>query len=106
LPEKFTPVFLKGNHEELLLKAITDKDDEDKLKAFSTWCFNGGRNTIHSYDKDVSDEDVKYIFPKEHLDFFENLRLSFELGGYFFCHAGVYPDVALDQQLSTHVKLI
>ncbi|MEE9338286.1 MAG: metallophosphoesterase [Methylococcaceae bacterium] len=24
LPEKFTPVFLKGNHEELLLKAIAE----------------------------------------------------------------------------------
>ncbi len=99
-------VFLKNYLFPVIYNGYENNNDETKLKAFSTWSFNGGRNTINSYDKDVSDEDVKHIFPKEHLEFFETLQLSFELGEYFFCHAGIYPDVVLDQQLASDLLWI
>lgn len=106
LPSEFTPIFIKGNHEDLLLNAITDNPDEGTFKNFDTWYFSGGRNTIKSYSSEVNNENVRHIFPTEHLNFFNSLRLSFELGEYFFCHAGVYPDIPLDQQLASDLLWI
>ncbi|MCK5831903.1 MAG: serine/threonine protein phosphatase [Methylococcales bacterium] len=100
LPNQFKPVFIKGNHEDLLLKVITNKYKESESTELNTWYFSGGINTIKSYMEDGNGKDIRCIFPDEHISFFENLQLSFELGEYFFCHAGVFPGVALDQQVA------
>ena len=36
--------------------------------------------------------------PKNHLQFINNLALSYQWGEYFFVHAGIDPDVPLDKQ--------
>ncbi len=96
-------VFLKGNHESTLLDFV---DDELTLTAWKSF---GGIETLHSYGLDVSkihnesnykELQKKFIqvFPESHHDFFRGLKTSYSLGGYFFCHAGVRPGVALDDQ--------
>jgi len=36
--------------------------------------------------------------PRQHVDFLHALELSFETGDYLFVHAGVHPNIPLDQQ--------
>ena len=37
-------------------------------------------------------------FPAEHAEFLDRLDLAFGLGDYFFCHAGIRPEVPLERQ--------
>ncbi|MGH1351047.1 MAG: metallophosphoesterase family protein [Methyloligellaceae bacterium] len=104
LPERFDKVFLKGNHEQMMLEAIQNK------QALPTWFHNGGKATLYSYGIDPE----KYIFkpgatqilgelleqkmPLKHKDFFKGLDLNTSYGDYFFVHAGVNPALSLDEQ--------
>lgn len=99
LPKQFIPIFLKGNHEEMLLSAIeVDTKGNVDSELFNFWYINGGGNTMRSYDKNATDINTRKIFPTAHLAFLENLQLKFELGNYFFCHAGIYPGIDLAEQ--------
>ncbi|WP_423062286.1 metallophosphoesterase family protein [Candidiatus Paracoxiella cheracis] len=103
--EDFEAKHLKGNHEEMLLDFL-----DDPLREGVLWLSNGGWATLISYGLKVSDlpEDVEdlpvvrdkllAVMPKEHLSFFKSLRLFYQLGDYYFVHAGVRPGVALDKQ--------
>ena len=95
-------VFLKGNHEALLMKVF-----EDPL-LFENWITVGGAQTLMSYGltpPDLKRKDPESILrdliremPTEHLEFLDNLRLSFSCGDFFFVHAGVRPGVPLTEQ--------
>ena len=99
-----TPIIaLAGNHEDFLLSFLEDAGILD------FWRAQGGLETLHSYGVDVrpamAGHDFEEVqaeflahFPKQHRDFIEALRVSTSIGDYFFCHAGVRPGVALDQQ--------
>ena len=107
-PAPYTPVFLKGNHEALLLSFLDDPC------AGVNWLRNGGDDTLLSYGLGLEtiqlafwggpngqDEAVRQFraaLPDDHLRFFEGLKLFCRLGDYFFTHAGVRPNVPLDQQ--------
>ena len=106
LPLKnFEAKHLQGNHEAMLLDFLNDPLEEGVL-----WLSNGGWATLVSYGLKVSDlpEDVEELpgirdkllanMPKEHVSFFKSLRLFYQLGDYYFVHAGVRPGVALDKQ--------
>ncbi|GLI35231.1 metallophosphoesterase family protein [Desulforhabdus amnigena] len=69
---------LKGNHEEMLLKALAHRNSFEE--AF--WLENGGRATLASYGMGI---------PKKHIDFIKNLPLYHETASHFFVHAGVLP---------------
>ena len=97
-------VALKGNHEAMLLSFL-----EDGSRTGDTWRRNGGLETMASYHVDISEvalgrglerasRELRAKLPASHLQFFKELRTSFELGDYFFCHAGIRPGVPLDQQ--------
>jgi serine/threonine protein phosphatase 1 len=97
-------IYLAGNHEKLVLKAINERDYYIWLK------LAGGRQTIASYDVDVTNEDAKdseneamlerfcKIFPATHKAFLESLTLSHTKGEYFFAHAGINPKASLTTQ--------
>lgn len=96
-------VALKGNHEEMLSRFLRDPSFGD------VWSRNGGLETLHSYGIDVGSmmrgrgyEQAAAAFekalPQTHLAFFASLRLCFGVGRYFFCHAGVRPDIPLARQ--------
>lgn len=103
LPKEYEAIFLKGNHELMLLEAF------ESSRAADFWLRNGGRETISSYDIELPSrrklntsaeliKTFKQKLPVQHLAFFRELQLSFQSGDYFFVHAGIHPDRPLDKQ--------
>lgn len=95
---------LKGNHEEALLQFLEEPEFG------STWADYGGLTTLASYgvtppvgrtDAEawvVASQALAEAMPSEHLDFYNQLELMVEIGGYAFVHAGVRPGVPLAHQ--------
>ncbi len=104
----YMPVFLKGNHEDLLLSFLNDP------VAGQNWLYNGGDTALLSYGVKLETirlaawggpeglveavREFRVVLPEAHLHFYEGLRLFCRIGDYFFTHAGVRPNVPLDQQ--------
>lgn len=90
---------LKGNHEDMMIKALTT-DDERSWKNWTNR--NGGNKTLISYGfKDteftVLEED-KFVKPvllseelESHLEFIQGLDHFIERDDFIFVHAGVHP---------------
>lgn len=92
-----------GNHEAMMLDALSDDGD------LGLWLANGGFETLFSYGVDARSilrtrgeeevrEHAREAIPEAHVDFLRTLRMSVEIGDYFFCHAGVRPSVPLARQ--------
>jgi serine/threonine protein phosphatase 1 len=82
-------VCLKGNHEDMLLSAVDEPAD------FPLWIRNGGDATLQSYGVDTVTD-----LPADHIEWIRNLPLCHDDGLRFFVHAGIDPNVPLDQQSS------
>jgi len=82
-------VFLKGNHEEML---------EDYLNGTNRSMFvaNGGDSTIASYTRAGGKKHD--LLPPEHVAFFRRLLTHWVTEDYFFVHAGLRPEVSLEEQ--------
>jgi len=101
-----TPICpLRGNHEEVFLKFL------DNASVLDSWRRFGGLETLHSYGVDVTEamrgtgyekahEALIKVLPTSHHEFLESTCPSFDVGDYFFCHAGVRPGVDLELQAS------
>jgi serine/threonine protein phosphatase 1 len=96
-------VFLKGNHEQLALRSLTD------ASVFPKWLHWGGLETLVSYgiratvsaergDVLTAQSAFRNALPVSHLQFFGSLKTHFCCGSYFFAHAGVKPSVELPKQ--------
>lgn len=81
-------VFLRGNHEQMLLDAI----DHD---SYGHWMMNGGDTTLRSYD--IKGRQAK--FPEEHLTFYRETELYYDTEDYFFVHAGLSPAMTVAEAL-------
>ena len=102
--EGFETIYLSGNHEEFLLRFLTDTTDA------SSWLYYGGANTLISYGIPASplqndperliaiQQKFRDVLPESHLAFLRSLEISHVEGDYFFTHAGVRPGVAVDEQ--------
>lgn len=104
LNPSFIPIFLKGNHEQMLLDFIYDP-----VKHGEFWLKNGGDATLSSYGVFLqgkpNSKQLTYLrdeltnrMPSSHLEFLKSLRSHFSLGDYFFCHAGIRVGLPLAQQ--------
>jgi serine/threonine protein phosphatase 1 len=73
------------------------------------WCDFGGRETMTSYgvaipsireqaEWDGLRQEFTAAIPDEHVEFLKGLELTYELGDYFFVHAGARPGVPLSDQ--------
>ena len=87
LSKKTNCIFLKGNHEDLLLKALETRTENDVLN----WLIAGGGRTIDSYEK------IENIF-KLHSNFFDKLKPYYLTEKYLFVHAGINPNKTLEEQ--------
>jgi serine/threonine protein phosphatase 1 len=99
-----TPIIaLRGNHEQMLLSFL---EDESVLDSWRRW---GGVETLQSFDIDVKDamrgtgfktvqDELNARLPIDDLQFIADMRSHYMVGDYFFCHAGVRPGIALNQQ--------
>lgn len=76
---------LLGNHELMLLAACLDEQERD------FWLTCGGRETLASYDGDLSK------VPERHIDYLAACLRHWETDSHIFVHACYVPDLALDQ---------
>jgi serine/threonine protein phosphatase 1 len=99
-----TSIYLKGNHEDALLRFLEDKSNGPR------WFAIGGNATALSYGVRIPStlppsERLDHVWRElhericeAHLDFLWGLQLAFRAGDYFFAHAGIKPGRPLDEQ--------
>ncbi len=88
---------LRGNHDQTMLDFLEDPG------AGVSWCEFGGREALMSYGVhppasrsdaegwEAARQALAAAISPSHLRFMRSLELSFELGDYFFAHAGARP---------------
>jgi serine/threonine protein phosphatase 1 len=109
--EGIEPVFLLGNHEEVLLRIL--RGDSALI---TKWRWFGGSECLESYGVDphqftnISDEQALQLvgraIPKEHIRFLESFVDSCRFGDYLFVHAGIRPGVPLEEQRQSDLRWI
>lgn len=96
-------VFLRGNHETYMLEFLQNPSVLDEWRNF------GGLETLMSYglspllNPDPAEQielaaALQSVLPESHLAFYQSLPHCLSYGDYFFVHAGVRPEIPLDQQ--------
>lgn len=80
-------VFLKGNHEDMLIKTRISRKEDD----ITHWLLSGGITTYDNYG------DYPTIF-NLHGGFLENLKPYYLTEKYLFVHAGINPGKSLEYQ--------
>ena len=109
--DRVKPVFLLGNHEEVLLRII-DGDSS----VVDSWLKFGGLQCLQSYGVTLASirgrsaeqvvEIVRARVPPEHVEFLESFADSCRFGDYLFVHAGIRPGVEVDQQSQADLRWI
>jgi serine/threonine protein phosphatase 1 len=101
--------FIKGNHDQMFELFMQSPPQHDPYLLTELYWLHprlGGDTTMASYGvvstgrtrvKDTHAEALAAI-PQSHVDFLKSLSFSFEHRDLFFCHAGIRPEVPLDQQ--------
>jgi serine/threonine protein phosphatase 1 len=88
-------VNLRGNHEQMMLDALTDSRSQ-----INHWLDNNGGGTLRSWgtaaDRPVA--EWRQALPPVELAFLQGLPLIHRIDGYVFVHAGLRPGVPLAQQ--------
>jgi serine/threonine protein phosphatase 1 len=87
-------VFLKGNHEDMMLSFLGFPG-----RYGDSFLFNGGAQTLDSYgiSEDTLERAIDFI-PAPHLEFLQNLATSYHRPPYLFVHAGIMPARQLEEQ--------
>ena len=110
--EGFEHIFLKGNHEDALLRFLETPEDS------AAWLLWGGDATLRSYDVRLHNEKGKRRTPTEmakllathipeaHKQFYESLKLYHQEGDYVFVHAGLRPNKELEAQTAEDMMTI
>lgn len=83
-------IFLRGNHDEMLLKAYEDG-------RWDLWLANGGDTTLENYNSTPRNFDL----PEEHHQFFRDTILYWQTDNYFFVHGGISPDLTIRENLES-----
>ena len=105
------PVFILGNHEEVLLR-ILDGD----ISLISSWLQFGGLECLQSYGVDPgmlrgrsAVELVQFVraaIPAAHAEFLRGFVDSCRFGDYLFVHAGIRPGVPIEEQRQSDLRWI
>ncbi len=107
-------VFLRGNHEEMMLRFLNDGD----LRLGGAWIANGGDATVQSYGVTPPDDpfdiagfqrcrrDLDAALPAPHRQFLEGLSTLHRDGDFIFVHAGLRPGIAVDDQTDSDMMWI
>lgn len=110
-------IFLRGNHEQLMLDALAEwhylrdwpqlRETSERFAAVASesdsrvWLHNGGYAALQSYGIDtfppVAALDAEAI-PAQHLDFLKATRLWHREREFLFVHAGVVPHLPIEVQ--------
>ncbi len=105
------PIFLLGNHEEVLLR-IVDGD----ASLIPSWLKFGGAQCLESYglapsEVAIADDEhalalIRRAIPQQHVDFLRSFVDSCRFGDYLFVHAGIRPGVELQNQKQSDLRWI
>jgi serine/threonine protein phosphatase 1 len=105
------PVFIQGNHEEVLLRILAGD-----ASLVDNWLQFGGAECLRSYGVSPRElfgrthqevlEIIREAIPAEHREFLESFVDSCRFGDYLFVHAGIRPGVELEQQRQTDLRWI
>lgn len=88
-------VFLKGNHEDMLLQTVGN----NSMDTWANWYHQGGEQTLDSYRPWPKDANPCYpedIIPAGHLDWLRERPLIHETKSFIFVHGGLAPGLPLD----------
>lgn len=86
-------VALRGNHELMMQRARTGKDE------YRMWCSVGGLQTLGSYGKSPGRAGTLADVPAEHWEFIEKECVDYhETETHIFVHAGVDPGTPMNEQ--------
>lgn len=110
-PAGAKPIFIKGNHEEFLLRALAGE-----AGLLHQWLEFGGRECVESYglrpgrltvlDDDRASKLLAEFVPGSHRRFLDGFVDTFLFGDYLFAHAGIRPGVPLDEQVPSDLRWI
>lgn len=90
-------IFLRGNHDQLLLDAIKNPD------LISYWECLAGNEPLASYGQG-STSDLLKALPPEHVDFLENICRDYhETNDFIFVHGGIRPHLAPEEEDQDHL---
>ena len=105
------PVFLAGNHEEVLLRLVAGETG-----MLAQWLCYGGAECLQSYGVDPTEleeiseasalDRIGRSIPREHVEFLRSFSDTFRFGDYLFVHAGIRPGVPLLAQDQTDLRWI
>lgn len=104
VPAGFTPVFLRGNHEDVALRVLGGE-----ASLIPSWMQYGAASFLGSYGvnpfrpkiletPEILQAELADRMSPNHWQFLQNTVPSHNCGDYFFAHAGVKPGVPLDRQ--------
>jgi serine/threonine protein phosphatase 1 len=93
LQREWPVVCLKGNHEELMLQAVTQPGGG----RLGRWLEYGGRNTLKSYGL-TPESDLHEGIPKEHLRWMAGLPRTTGDRHRIYVHAGLMPGTPVHRQ--------
>lgn len=106
-----SPLFIKGNHEEMMVRGLTGEPE-----LLSGWLEHGGYSCAESYgvprshlqgqEADAQEHVLRSAIPKSHAMFLKGFLESVQFGDYLFTHAGIRPGVPLDQQSGREMRWI
>lgn len=109
--ERFQPVFLLGNHEEVLLRLLGGE-----LGLLVSWLRFGGSECAQSYGLDPNQlihlpeekaiDAIRAAVPPTHVEFLKGFIDTFRFGDYLFVHAGIRPGIGLEEQSQRDLRWI
>ena len=110
-PTFATPVFLMGNHEEVLLRILSGD-----TAILEDWLRFGGAECARSYGVDpvaiecsgpaAALKTLRRAIPKAHVKFLSSFADSASFGDYLFVHAGIRPGVPIAHQRPQDLRWI
>jgi serine/threonine protein phosphatase 1 len=89
-------VFLKGNHEDMLLSFLGLSGQHGDM-----FLINGGRATLASYGVEIENANARSALsaiPSDHLAFFQALKNHFLADSFLCVHAGINPQKPFAEQ--------
>jgi serine/threonine protein phosphatase 1 len=93
LQRRWPVVCLKGNHEELMIQAVTEPGG----RRVERWLEYGGDQTLKSYGL-TEDDDLAAGIPSEHIRWMSSLPRTTGDGRRIYVHAGLAPGVPAHRQ--------
>lgn len=109
-PKGFSRFVLAGNHETAMLDFL------DAPAANDLWLHIGGETTLRSYgvaplphnpgrwERQRIAEAALASIPQDHIDFLRGLPVTLIWGRYLFVHAGIRPNVPLEEQIDSDLQ--